>query len=791
MAIFVLKSRLKKAFRILLRILKISGIVLAGILILLFLAPYLFPDTVSRQIKQLTNQSIKGELNFSKASLSFFTHFPSLTLNLHDVELKGSAPFQQDTLLSANRLGFGINLKKLIFDHQFSINKIYLNGAFIHVMVNEKGEANYNIYVSDTTVKKVADTASAASLHLEKIIIKDSRLLYNDQSVPMLIQAEHLFYEGAGDLSQSIFDLSSHISTDSLNFTINKQSYVRRKAIDATLITRINTKTLALIFQNNKLRINKLNFEFTGKLDFLKNGYDLDFSLSTRDADLYQLVTIFPPEYLDWLRKTTVKGTINLNTSLKGKYITSAGEMPEFKIRLGIHDGYIAYEGSSLPVSSLKGLINLELPALDPEKLHVKVDSLSFRMDKDFFNCQMEIRGFREPVIRAKADAQLDLLKLKKAMGITGFDMNGQILMHLKLDGKYAKKIIKTGLRKKDTVVASIPTFDFQCTLKNGLIKYNRLTQPVEQIFLNIHANCPDPDYRHAFFKIDSLHVRALNNYAEGKGIIHASADFPMDLQLKAFIDLADISKIYPMDSLTLSGQLRAQISSTGKYAPDHHLLPKTSATVSLQNGFIQTHYYPHPVENIHIELQAKDETADMKGLNISIPAASMAFEGKPFEMHGSFKNFDDMIYDLSLNGDLDLGRIYQVFAIKDVNLTGMLSAHADFKGKQSDAKSARYDLLNNSGSLEVKELVISQELFPKPFIIHHGYFRFEQEKMWFEKFQAGYGKSDLQLDGFVENAINFVLGKNEILKANFNLKSNNIDLNEFSVYAPAKNDSR
>ena len=40
------------------------------------------------------------------------------------------------------------------------------------------------------------------------------------------------------------------------------------------------------------------------------------------------------------------------------------------------------------------------------------------------------------------------------------------------------------------------------------------------------------------------------------------------------------------------------------------------------------------------------------------------------------------------------------------------------------------------------------------------------------------------QLDGFVENVINFALGKNEILKANFNLNSKNIELNEFAVYA-------
>jgi AsmA protein len=88
---------------------------------------------------------------------------------------------------------------------------------------------------------------------------------------------------------------------------------------------------------------------------------------------------------------------------------------------------------------------------------------------------------------------------------------------------------------------------------------------------------------------------------------------------------------------------------------------------------------------------------------------------------------------------------------------------------------------------MDVKDLVLTQEMFPQPFFINQGHFRFDRDKMWFEHFQAHYGKSDLQLDGFVENAINYVLAKNDILKANFNLKSKNIDLNEFSVYASSK----
>ncbi len=755
-----------------------------SVLILLFLAPYLFPDKVGKQIKQWTNQSIRGDLNFSRARLSFFTHFPSLTLTLYDVDLKGSAPFQQDTLLSAAKLGFGVNIQKLIFDHQVSINKIFLTGAYIHVMVNEGGQANYNIYVSDTTAKVRSPDSAAASLHLEKIIVKDSRLTYNDRSVPMLIQAEHFFYEGTGDLSKSIFDLESHIRTDSLNFVLNNKSYVRRKAIDASLITHINTKTLALKFENNQLRMNKLNLAFKGRLDFLKNGYDMEFSLSSQNADLYQLITIFPPEYLDWLGKTTVKGTISLTSTLKGKYIVSTGQMPDYGINLSIHDGYIAYKDAKLPVSQINGYTSVSLPSLDPEKLHIKIDSLNFRMDKDFFRGRLEMVGLSEPRVDLTADAQMDLQSLQQAIGISSFDMQGQLNMQLSAKGKYAKKIVKTSLRKSDTVVASIPAFDIQYSLKNGFVKYYKVAQPIQNIFVNMHAACPDADYRHAYFKIDSLHATAMKNYLDGKIIVHASSGFPLDLNLKGSVDLSEIKQVYPMDSLNLSGMLRFEIKSNGKYIPENHLFPKTSALFSLKDGFIQTRYYPHPVEKINIELNADDAGGNLSSLQCSVRPASLSFEGKPFNFQGTFKDFDDLNYDMSVDGELDLGKIYQVFAQKDLDISGFIRAHAEFKGRQSDAKNGRYDLLKNSGHLEVRDLRVTNELFPQPFFIRQGHFRFDQDKMWFETFQATYGKSDLQLDGFAVNAINFALGKNEILKANFDLKAKLIDVNEFAVYA-------
>src|SRR5262249_3760286 len=156
---------------------------------------------------------------------------------------------------------------------------------------------------------------------------------------------------------------------------------------------------------------------------------------------------------------------------------------------------------------------------------------------------------------------------------------------------------------------------DFKGSFKNGMIRYAQTTQPIENIFLVMNASCPDADYHHAYFRIDTLHATALNDFVDGKAIVHGSVDFPMDLTLNLKADLADISKIYSMDSLVLSGLLKAECSSVGKYRPESRLFPKINANISVRDGRIQTKYYPRALEKINIDLNAQNEQLDLNGL--------------------------------------------------------------------------------------------------------------------------------------------------------------------------------
>src|ERR1700744_5350832 len=217
--------------KILFKTLKISGIVIGSILLLMFLLPVLFPTTITNKIKQLANQNINGKVEFSGTSLSFFKRFPELTLTLEDFSLKGSAPFQQDTLVAAKNISFALDLSSLLRT-KIKISKIYLDHAFINIEVDSKGKSNYNVYKAPAKNPDAKTDTASASLGIDQILIEKSHLVYDDLSIPILVDARDFDYTGSGDLSKDVFDLHTHTEIGSMDLVYDKQPYVTNKHVN-------------------------------------------------------------------------------------------------------------------------------------------------------------------------------------------------------------------------------------------------------------------------------------------------------------------------------------------------------------------------------------------------------------------------------------------------------------------------------------------------------------------------------------------------------------------------------
>lgn len=636
------------------KILKISGITIAVILLLMYLLPKLFPDKITTEVKKIANEKLEGKLDFSEANLSFFNHFPSLTLQLTNFSLYGSAPYKEETLIKANEIAFGINIKSLIFNKKVTIDKIFVSNAILNVKVNEKGEANYNVYKSN--IKKADKNTEETSMHLDQIVINNSHIIYDDKSTTVQFDAKGFNYIGEGDLDQAVFDLETNATIDALNFTFDNEIYLTNKKVKAELITKINTNSLSFVFQQNNLKINTLPINFIGKFDFLKEGYYLDFEINSINSKLEDFFSALPPKYVTWLEKTKVKGTTDLSLTLKGKFIASTNTNPDMAFNMKIREGAINHKESPIQVTNLFLNFDTQLPSLDPEKLKVNIDSVFFNVGKD-----------------------------------------------------YLKGIVKT---------------------------------------------------------------TGLNN-------------MKIDANIKAALDLQKMNTAFGIPNLDLRGMLKMDFVAKGIFNKNKNIFPITKGEIVLKNGLIKTQYYPNPIQNINVAAQVSNSKGTSKDMNVAINPAAFYFEGKPFVLNASFENFDNVAYDIKAKGELDLAKIYKVFSKKALDLEGFIKADIVFKGTQNDATNGNYNKLDNSGTLQLKNIKITSPYLPKPFIINEGLFKFNQDKMYFNNFIAAYGKSDFAMNGYLQNVINFVLTNEAILKGNFTFKSNYINVDEFMSEVP------
>ncbi|MBS1602935.1 MAG: AsmA family protein [Bacteroidetes bacterium] len=776
----------QSALRIVWKILKITGITAGSLVLLLFLLPYIFPRFVSNKIRQWARQTVKTELHFSAARLSFFRHFPALTLTLYNVRLSGSAPFEKEQLIRANEISLGVDLRSVF--SEVTIDKIYLTDAVINILIDSSGRPNYNIYASRPKNKPVnqADSASA-SLKIQQIIFERSSLVYDDQSLALLIKARGLDYTGNGDLSKDVFDLHTHMQIDSMDLAYEKVAYFSNKKINADLITKINTNSLAFLFERNELLINQLPVTVTGQFSFLKDGYDMNFQLRSRQSNLHDIFTALPPDMVTWLNKTEVQGTGDIDASLAGKYVASTNTMPDLDLNMKVRNGYISYDKAPIPISNLFVNFETSLPGLNPDSLRLTIDSIFFNVQKDYFTATLRLQGLKAPVVDARVRSEMDLEKWHRAMGLQSLALKGRYGLDLTAKGRYATNVVRKETLRKiklDTVISSIPAFSLRSSLRNGYLKYASRPEAVTNISFDLDAACPGSDYHNASVNLQNLNANVLSSSIKGFLRMGNARDFPIEAGLATVFHLADIKKVVPLDSIDLAGDLAVHIRSKGNFLPSGQKFPVTEADLQLDNGSVQTKYYPHPLEHIQVAARVTSRNGSMKDLNIALTPVSFLFEGQPFTLKADLQNFSNLRYNIVSRGTLDLGRIVKVFALTGYTISGLVDTRFSLRGLQSDATQGHYDRLFNEGDLKVKDLQVSSELFPLPFLIHKGVFRFNQDKMWFDDFDATYGKSRFGLNGWLSDVIGYMSDKKQPLTGNFDLASDYVLVDQLMAFA-------
>ncbi len=325
-----------------------------------------------------------------------------------------------------------------------------------------------------------------------------------------------------------------------------------------------------------------------------------------------------------------------------------------------------------------------------------------------------------------------------------------------------------------------MPAFNLKLAVENAMFQYPTVPAPVNNIHVDMIVDNPTGILDQTVMDVRDFRLNLGPNPVSGKVRVRGLTDYQINADVKAKINLAELTKVFPMPGLTMQGMYDLRLLANGVYSELNKTMPKLDASMTLQNGYVKSADYPFPIEQISLSALAKNETGRMADTYLDLQRSSLLLEGKPFAISGSFKNLDDLDYKMMIKGELDLEKITKIYPLEGTTLTGNLKADINTAGKLSDAKAQRYDKLPTNGTMQVQNFTYRSPTLAQIVKITDAQVTFTPQKMVLENYQGFLGSSDVALSGDISNYIAFLLQKDAKLIGKINLTSKNFNVNEW-----------
>ncbi len=329
-----------------------------------------------------------------------------------------------------------------------------------------------------------------------------------------------------------------------------------------------------------------------------------------------------------------------------------------------------------------------------------------------------------------------------------------------------------------------MPAFKVELQVKDAMFKYPALPTAVNNINVDLLIENADGNMANTMVDLKNLHLDFGSNPVAAKMRIENLRDYQMNADVAAKLDLAELSKMFPMDGMEMKGLFTVKAKAQGVYDSLRKIIPAVDVTMTLADGYVKSPQLPIPLQDMHTVTTIRNSSGKMAETTVAVETFTMMLDGEKLEASMLLKNLDDYTWDVKAKGGIDLEKMTKIFPLKDMTLAGKVKANLETSGKMSDVTAKRYDKLPTRGSASLRDFKFEGKDLPVV-TLSVADASFDPQKIELSQLNGTVGKSDFSVKGVVSNYIGYVL-KNETIRGNVSFSSTLLDLNEFMTDAPA-----
>ena len=673
---------------------KIAGITLGVILLLLLILPFAFQGKLAKLVKEEGNKMLNAQFDFRTLNISLLRNFPSASVSLEDFWLKGTGPFENDTLIQAGELTAAVNLFSLFGDGGYDISRIIVKDTRVHAIVLEDGRPNWDVMKPSPDAETPEDETAHETfrIKLQKLSVDNLSVVYDDRQGGVFADLSRLEADCSGDFGSDRTVVDLKMETPSLTCRTGGIPLLNKVSLEADMDVDADLAGGKFTLRENMLRLNAIQLNLDGWLAQTKQGMDMDLRLNTNEVGFKELLSLIPAIYAKDFQDLKTDGKVTLNAFARGS-MEGNTKVPQFEVNLDVKDAMFRYP--SLPAGvekiNISALVRNAGGPLDATE--ISVAPFDFVLAGNPFSLNATVKTpVSDPDFHLTARGKLDLGKVKEVYPLDDMQLNGLVQADLELGGRlsmvekeqFEQMQAKGSLRlnQMKLVLKDMPPVDIQQSVFTFSPRYLQLSETT----VNIGKNDLTLDSRFENYLGYALKGSTL------KGTLNVSSNH---LNLNDFMSA---------DTTAAVAEVPADTAAMGVIRVPENI------DFQMQAAFRELLFDKMTLTDGKGTLLVRNGTVDMRNLSFNTMGGSVTMNGayaapqkKQPELNAAF----DMRNISFAQAYQDLGLVQQlapIFAGLKGNFSGNLQIDTPLDATMSPVMSA----VQGKGALSTKDLSLS-----------------------------------------------------------------------------------
>lgn len=674
--------------------LKIAGITLGVILLLLLILPFAFQGKLAKLVKEEGNKMLNAQFDFRTLNISLLRNFPSASVSLEDFWLKGTGPFENDTLIQAGELTAAVNLFSFFGDGGYDISRIIVKDTRVHAIVLEDGRPNWDVMKPSPDAETPEDETAQETfrIKLQKLSVDNLSVVYDDRQGGVFADLSRLEADCSGDFGSDRTVVDLKMETPSLTCRTGGIPLLNKVSLEADMDMDADLAGGKFTLRENMLRLNAIQLNLDGWLAQTKQGMDMDLRLNTNEVGFKELLSLIPAIYAKDFQDLKTDGKVTLNAFARGS-MEGNTKVPQFEVNLDVKDAMFRYP--SLPAGvekiNISALVRNAGGPLDATE--ISVAPFDFVLAGNPFSLNATVKTpVSDPDFHLTARGKLDLGKVKEVYPLDDMQLNGLVQADLELGGRlsmvekeqFEQMQAKGSLRlnQMKLVLKDMPPVDIQQSVFTFSPRYLQLSETT----VNIGKNDLTLDSRFENYLGYALKGSTL------KGTLNVSSNH---LNLNDFMSA---------DTTAAVAEVPADTAAMGVIRVPENI------DFQMQAAFRELLFDKMTLTDGKGTLLVRNGTVDMRNLSFNTMGGSVTMNGayaapqnKQPELNAAF-NMRNISFAQAYQ---DLGLVQQlapIFAGLKGNFSGNLQIDTPLDATMSPVMSA----VQGKGALSTKDLSLS-----------------------------------------------------------------------------------